>query len=114
MPLTLLSTLIDPTTLKPIPPSDERERFFESTSGMPYEMPIVTGYSDTVSLRCPYCMQMNYLVKWITPTQQGYAQPNFSYCCEQCNKVFNKENMGIRRFAEEVTCKRAGEKVYIS
>jgi transposase-like protein len=114
MPVTLLSTLIHPTTLKPHPPSDGRKRFFESTSEMPYEMPLVTNNSDTLDLICPFCSRPNHLVKWVIPQGKGFAQPNFSYRCEYCKKVYTKSNMGVRRFAEEVFRKRAGEDIYIS
>lgn len=114
MPVTLLATLIDSSTLKPIPPSYPREQLFQTTCGMPYEMPVVTDWNETLSLTCPRCLGNNYFVRWITFEGQGFAQPNFAYRCEQCQVVFHRTTLGIRRFADEVSRKRAGENVYIS
>jgi hypothetical protein len=114
MSLTLLSNLIDTETLKPIPPSYKRRQFFETASGMSYDMPLVTNSSDTAPVNCPWCLQANHFVTWVNAQQQGFAQPNFSYNCQYCTKNFNKNNIGVRRFADEVSRKRAGETLYIS
>ncbi|PVF99608.1 hypothetical protein CPB86DRAFT_282499 [Serendipita vermifera] len=114
MPLTLLATLIDSETLKPIPPSDSRDEVFKISSGMAYEMPLITTLQETLSLTCPRCLGNNTSVHWITSEAQGLAQPNFNHKCEHCQVNFDKANLGIRRFAEEITRRRAGEKVYIS
>ncbi|CAG8633747.1 10604_t:CDS:1 [Acaulospora colombiana] len=114
MPVTLLATLIDSETLKPIPPSESQESLFITTSGMPYEMPLVTTSQETLSLTCPRCLENNSSVHWVTSSGQGFAQPNFSYKCEHCQVDFSKANIGIRRFSEEISRKRAGENVYIS
>jgi hypothetical protein len=111
--MTLISTLIDSTTLKPVPPSDERKQFFESTSGMPYDMPLVTNLSETLAISCPSCSQTNSL-QWATVEGRGFGQPKFQHQCEHCKMVYTKASMGIKRFAEEVARKRAGETVYIS
>ncbi|PVF99609.1 hypothetical protein CPB86DRAFT_282534 [Serendipita vermifera] len=113
LPITLLATLIDSTTLKPTPASYQREYLFRTSSRMPYEMPLMTFWSEELSLTCPRCLQDNPSVPWITLEGQGFAQPDFSYQCEHCRRIFYKINLGIRRFAE-VSRKRAGENVYIS
>jgi DNA-directed RNA polymerase subunit RPC12/RpoP len=110
----LLATLIDSNTLKSIPPSDPREKLFETRSGIPYKMPLVTSFHETLNLTCPRCSGNNSSVHWVTLEGQGFAQPNFSYKCEHCKIDFDQANLGIRRFAEEVSRKRAGEHVYIS
>ncbi|KIM29346.1 hypothetical protein M408DRAFT_23112 [Serendipita vermifera MAFF 305830] len=114
MPLTLISSLIDSQTLEPIPPSKERLTYFETTTSLPFAFPLVTGISDVVSLDCPFCLQKNYQVKWISEEEKGYAQPHFEHTCEPCHEVFKRSDIGIRRFAEEVSRKRTGEKVYLS
>ncbi|PVF99605.1 hypothetical protein CPB86DRAFT_282277 [Serendipita vermifera] len=114
MPLTMLATLIDSETLKPVPPSGPREETFRTISGMPYQMPFVTTSQETFNLTCPRCLGSNSSVHWFTPEGQGFAQPDFSHKCEHCQINFDKANLGIWRFAEEVSRKRAGENVYIS
>lgn len=118
MPLTLIASLIDPTTGEPVPPSAQRETFFETTSGLPFMYSFTTSTSDTVSLPCPCCNTINRGVKWITPEGNtagegaGFAEPNFVHQCEWCSEKFTRTVMGIRKFAEEVTRKRAMRKVY--
>ncbi|PVF99604.1 hypothetical protein CPB86DRAFT_813763 [Serendipita vermifera] len=114
MPITLLATLINSTTLKPSTPSYPRRNLFQSVCGMPYDMPLITDWNETLNLTCPRCFGNNHWVRWITPEGQGFAQPNFAYKCEHCQIVFDKTHLGIRRFAEEISHKRAGESVYIS
>lgn len=114
MPLTLVSSLIDVQTLEAFPPSTERQSFWETTTSLPFAPPLVTGFSDVITLDCPLCLQKNHQVKWISDDEKGFAQPGFEYTCDTCHDVFNKSNVGVRRFTEEVTRRRAGEKVYLS
>ncbi|KAG8865591.1 hypothetical protein FRC20_009674 [Serendipita sp. 405] len=114
MPLTLISSLIDANTLEPLPPSEEQLEFFEYTTQIPYYTPINTDYSDVLTLRCPFCAYTNQLVRWVADNKKGFAQTKFSHVCEQCIKPFTKSNIGVRRFCEEVTRRRAGERVFIS
>ncbi|KAG9042735.1 hypothetical protein FS842_002087 [Serendipita sp. 407] len=114
MPLTLISSLIDPQTLDPLPPSDKRQLFFEQVSQVPYHMPMVTEYSDILTLNCPFCAHPNQSVRWVADGESGFAQTKFSHTCEQCGESFNKSNIGVRRFCEEVTRRRTGERVFIS
>ncbi|KAG8765202.1 hypothetical protein FRC15_007150, partial [Serendipita sp. 397] len=114
MPLTLISSLIDPQTLDPLPPSETRQLFFEQVSQMPYHMPMVTDYSDILTLNCPFCAHPNQSVRWVADGESGFAQTNFSHVCDQCGTSFNKSNIGVRRFCEEVTRRRTGERVFIS
>ncbi|KAG8785422.1 hypothetical protein FRC16_001948, partial [Serendipita sp. 398] len=114
MPLTLISSLIDPQTLDPLPPSEKRQLFFEQVSQMSYHMPLATDYSDVLTLNCPFCAHPNPSVRWVADGKSGFAQTKFSHTCEQCGESFNKSNIGVRRFCEEVTRRRTGERVFIS
>jgi hypothetical protein len=114
MPLSLIASLIDAQTLEPVPPTEERQRFFEQTSFMPYEMPLVTDQSDAVSLDCPFCSTRNHLVRWVTADNKGFAQIDFEHRCESCGRTFKKKSIGIRRFSEEVSRKRAQQRMFIS
>lgn len=114
MPLTLISSLIDPHTLNPIPVSAERGAFFEKNTTLKFSMALVTELSDVVTVDCPFCLQKNHLVKWVDADEKGFAEPKFGYTCESCEQVFTKSNIGVRRFAEEFTMRRTGKKVYIS
>ncbi|KAG8772209.1 hypothetical protein FRC20_002851 [Serendipita sp. 405] len=114
MPLILISSLIDPQTLDPLPPSEKRQFFFEQVSQMSYHMPMVTDYSDILTLNCPFCAHLNQSVRWVADGESGFAQTKFSHTCEQCGESFNKSNIGVRRFCEEVTRRRTGERVFIS
>lgn len=121
MPLTLIASLIDPTTLEPALPSAQREAFFESISGLPFMYSITTSTSDVVSLVCPCCNTINPTVKWISSVEgngknkgTGFAEPKFEHECDWCKEKITRDKMGIRKFAEEVTRKRAGRKVYFA
>lgn len=114
MPLSLVSSLIDSQSLEALPPSSERQRFFEETTYLTFSVPLITEMSDTMTLDCPICKQKNHLVKWIAMDDKGFAQTKFEHRCESCNMVFTKSNIGVRRFADEVTLRRTGRKVYIS
>lgn len=114
MPLTLVSSLINPQTLEPVPPSPEREAFFKNTTSLRFSAALITEFSDVVTVSCPFCLYKNRLVKWVDANEKGFAQPKFEYTCESCQQVFNKSNIGVKRFAEEFALRRAGKKVYIS
>ncbi|KAG8809140.1 hypothetical protein FRC17_003598 [Serendipita sp. 399] len=114
MPLTLISSLIDAETLDPLPPSDERQTFFEQTSKLPYHISLVSDRSDVLTLHCPFCAHPNQLVRWIDDDEKGFAQTKFVHTCEKCRKPITKSKIGIRRFCEEVSRRRTGERVFIS
>ncbi|KAF8511640.1 hypothetical protein BU17DRAFT_97089 [Hysterangium stoloniferum] len=116
MPLTLISSLIDPQSLEPLPPSAKRRRFFEDTTSWSFTPPLILDRSDTLSepLTCPRCLALNYSVKWVAAGEKGYAQPKFEHRCESCGDIFTKESIGIMRFAMELTKKREGQTVYLS
>ncbi|KAG8807416.1 hypothetical protein FRC17_004468 [Serendipita sp. 399] len=114
MPLTLISSLIDPETLDPLPPSDERLASFEQTSKTPYHFSLITDRSETLTLDCPFCAYTNQLVRWVNDDEKGFAQTKFEHKCEKCVLNFTKSNIGVRRFCEEVTRRRKGEQVFIS
>lgn len=114
MPLTLVSSLIDPQTFDSITPTPERLAFFEGVSKQPFQFQLVTDYSDVVSIPCPFCINTNRLVKWVAPNDKGFAQPAFSHTCEVCGKEFTKSNIGVRRFSDEVVLRRTLQRVFIS
>jgi hypothetical protein len=114
MPLTLIPSLIDAQTLEPMQPSAERQAFFETTTSLKFAMPLVTDRSDALSLDCPFCLRKNDFVKWVAGGEKGFAQPKFQHNCLSCRQTFTKLNIGVRRFAEEETRRRANEKVYLS
>lgn len=75
---------------------------------------VVTEFSDVVTVNCPFCAYKNRLVSWVDANEKGFAQPKFEYTCQSCQKAFNKSNIGMKRFAEELTLRRMGKRVYIS
>ncbi|KAG8805044.1 hypothetical protein FRC17_005756, partial [Serendipita sp. 399] len=120
MPLTLIASLIDSTTLEMALPSAQREAFFESTSGLPFMYSLKTTYSDVVTLRCPCCNTMNPTVQWITRKGdeegkgEGFAEPDFVHQCDWCSREFTRTMMGVRKFCEEFTRRRAHRKVFFA
>jgi hypothetical protein len=110
----LIASLIDPETLDAYPPSTEREDSFAKTVNEPFICPLSTSSSDILSLSCPCCDKTVTKVPWITRDQKGFAQPFFTFTCPDCKNPFTKSMMGIRRFADEVTRKRAKRKVYLA
>ncbi|KAG8820781.1 hypothetical protein FRC17_010054 [Serendipita sp. 399] len=105
-PLKLLSSLINPRTLDPVPPTKERKAYFELNSKHTYDMLLVTDMSDVLTLACPFCTRSNEHVRWITNDDKGFAQTQFVHTCVQCRRDFTKSNIGVRRFCEEVTKRR--------
>ncbi|KIM19495.1 hypothetical protein M408DRAFT_50053, partial [Serendipita vermifera MAFF 305830] len=114
MPLLLIASLIDTRTLEALPPSAERQRFFETTTSLPFAPPLVTNSFEVMVLNCPFCLQNNHRVRWIAENEKGFAQTRFEHPCERCGVAFKKMHMGVRRFAAEVSRKRTGKMVYIS
>ncbi|CAG7851190.1 SubName: Full=Uncharacterized protein {ECO:0000313/EMBL:CCA67541.1} [Serendipita indica DSM 11827] len=114
MPLTLIASLINGRTLDPLPPSAERQRFFERTTGLSWYMPLSTGYTETLSVFCPFCKNVNPSVRWVTDRDTGYAQTKFMQRCQSCYRDFNKVALGIRRFVDEVSLRRSGWAVFFS
>ncbi|KAG8817991.1 hypothetical protein FRC19_010963 [Serendipita sp. 401] len=120
MPLTLIASLVDPTTLEVALPSAHREAFFESISGLPFMYSLKTTYSDVVSLQCPCCNTINPTVRWITHEGDeegkgtGFAEPDFVHQCDWCSHKFNRSMMGVKKFCEELTRRRARRKVFFA
>ncbi|PVG00354.1 hypothetical protein CPB86DRAFT_871885 [Serendipita vermifera] len=113
-PVQLIASLIDPDTLDAYPPSNERKTFFERITKEPFTLPLTTATSDILSLSCPCCDKTADKVPWATGEEKGFAQPGFIFPCSSCGKEFTKPMMGIRRFADEVTRKRAKRRVYFA
>lgn len=115
MPITLVASLIDPQTLAPLEPSEERRNFFESITRTEYTPPVHPDLSSKRIIQCPFCANRNEFSIWYwNASGTGWAQPNFKDVCPVCSKTFTKENMGIRKFCDELALKRAGEKIYFS
>jgi hypothetical protein len=109
-----MASLIELETLQPRKPSSERIEFFESSTGMPYTPPSV-NHSDVVTIRCPYCVAPTpHHVPWWDSEGTGYAQPGFKVTCSKCERAFNKEAMGVRRFCDEMSLRRTGSKLSFS
>lgn len=120
MPLTLIASLVDPTTLDPVLPSSQREAFFETTAELPFMYNIKTTFDDVLTLTCPCCNTVNPTVLWITPTGEtpgkghGFAEPEFQHECDWCKRKFTRSMMGVRKFCEEFTRRRAQRKVFFA
>ena len=118
MPITLIASLIDPITFEPAVPSYQRESFFERISTLPFMYSLTTTTADVVSLTCPSCNAVNPTVPWITAEAhnagagKGFGEVNFEHACEACGRKFTRSMMGVRKFCEEFTRRRAGRKVY--
>lgn len=120
MPLTLVASTIHPTTFEPNLPSPEREAFFESTSGLAFMYTLATSFDEVLSLDCPCCNTTNNYVRWVTREGEsggggiGFAEPLFRHKCDWCERSFTRSIMGVRRFCDEVTERRAGSKVFFA
>jgi hypothetical protein len=115
MPITLIASLIDPHTLEPLEPSEERRSFFHSITGIEYSLPMTRNLPSTRKIQCPFCVKrIRSSIYYWTAEKTGWAQPNFKSKCLVCNQTFTKENMGIRKFCDELALKRAGEKIFFS
>jgi len=115
MPITLIASLIDPHTLDPAQPSDERRRFFELITATEYSPPMAPDFNSARNIQCPYCAkQTGFSTRYWNASGTGWAQPNFKGICPICYKEFMKENMGIRKFCDELALKRAGGRIFFS
>ncbi|CAG7854222.1 SubName: Full=Uncharacterized protein {ECO:0000313/EMBL:CCA67541.1} [Serendipita indica DSM 11827] len=114
MPLTLIASLIDGQTLDPLPPSTERQQFFERMTKLSWYMPLSTESTETLCVYCPFCKNANPNVRWVTDHDTGYAQTKFTHLCQSCYKDFNKVALGMRRFVDEVSLRRSGSVVFFS
>ena len=115
MPITLIASLIDPHTLDAMQPSDERRSFFASITSTEYSPPITPDLYSTRDIQCPRCP--NYTgssTYYWNASGTGWAQPNFKGLCPMCSQEFTKENMGIRKFCDELALKRAGGRIFFS
>ncbi|PVG00357.1 hypothetical protein CPB86DRAFT_782691 [Serendipita vermifera] len=113
-PFHLIASLIDPETLDAYPPSTERLEYFESIANEPFICPLATATSDILSLPCPSCDVKIHKIPWVTGEGTGFAQPSFKFRCSSCAMEFTKPMLGIRRFADEATRKRARRRVYFA
>jgi len=115
MPITLIASLIDPHTLEPFGPSEERRDFFQAITQSEYSPPMTPDLSSTCNIRCPFCVdQTEFTPLYWNAYGTGWAQPNFNGICPVCYQTFTKENMGIRKFCDELALKRAGGQMFFS
>lgn len=115
MPITLVASLIDPHTLEPFEPSEERRAFFQSATNTEYSPPVIPDLDFAHTMRCPLCVDRTELsIRYWNVTGTGWAQPNFKVTCPVCYQAFTKETMGIRKFCDELALKRAGGRIFFS
>jgi hypothetical protein len=115
MPITLIASLIDPHTLEPLEPSEERRSFFHSITGVEYSAPVTPDLTLARNIQCPCCVERTrFDLYWWSATGTGWAQPNFKGYCFVCHQTFTKEHMGIRKFCDELALKQAGGKIFFS
>jgi hypothetical protein len=115
MPTALITSLIDPHTLEPLQPSDERRTFFQSITRTGYSPPITIDFNSARNIQCPFCVnRTEFRIHYWNASGTGWAQPNFKGTCSVCNQTFTKENMGIRKLCDELALKMAGGRVFIS
>jgi hypothetical protein len=115
MPITLIASLIDPHALEPLEPSGERRSFFHSITGIGYSPPVTPDLTSVRNIQCPICVRHTRLSTYYwNATRTGWAQPNFKSYCYVCDQTFTKENMGIRKFCDELASKRAGRRIFFS
>ena len=115
MPVTLIASLIEPKSLEPYEPSQPRVHNFESLAGMPFNHPVETPLSETVSIACPRCLDPPRVsVPWWKSDGTGFAQGGFKVACAVCKKSFTKETMGVKRFCNELALRRSGTSIAFS
>ncbi|KAF8739692.1 EXSHypothetical protein, partial [Rhizoctonia solani] len=93
-------------------PRDSQIDEWELLSQEPFELPLWTTVSDTVSLTCPMCASPDIRIPWITePTLEdigdetavgkGYAQSRFRIDCQACGGAVTKDKLRAERFVKE-------------
>jgi len=114
MPITLVASLIDPHTLEPMQPSDERHEFFRSITSTEYSPPVTPDLDSDRKMQCPFCADHEFSARYWDASGTGWAQPNFKGVCPNCQQDFTKESMGIRKLCDELALKRAGGRIFFS
>ena len=91
-PLRDAADTIDPESLTPKSPSQERVSTWESGTGLPFTASFVTATEDTATVLCPACPgYIETTVPWITDSGTGFAQKGFTATCTSCDRTFNHE-----------------------
>lgn len=91
-PLRDSADTIDPVSLLPKYPSQERVSTWESRIGLPFEAAFVTTAEDIATVLCPLCPEyIPTTVPWITDMGTGFAQKDFTAVCTSCKRTFNRE-----------------------
>jgi len=91
-PLRDVADTIDPVSLLPKEPSEERVSTWELYTGLPFTAAFVTTAEDTAIMLCPACPgYIQTTVPWITEAGTGFAQKDFIATCMSCKSTFNRE-----------------------
>lgn len=113
--MTLIASLIEHKSLEPHEPSQSRVHNFESLAAVPFDPPIETSLSETLSIACPRCLGAPLVsVPWWTSDGTGFSQDGFKALCAVCEKAFTKETIGVKRLCDELTLRRSGTEIAIS
>ncbi|EUC64071.1 BAR domain protein, putative [Rhizoctonia solani AG-3 Rhs1AP] len=78
----------------------------------PFELPLSTTLSDTITLACPMCSNPDLTAPWLmeptlvdlgdtTAVGKGYAQSGFAAECQACGEVVTKATLRAERFVRE-------------
>ncbi|KAJ1304754.1 hypothetical protein OPQ81_005892 [Rhizoctonia solani] len=100
-------------------PTPSQIEEWELLTQEPFDLPLFTTLSDTVTLSCPMCSQPEVRVPWLTEPApvdlgdetvfgKGYAQSGFSIDCPGCGEAVTKGKLRVERFVKEFVRVRAG------
>ncbi|KAG8926326.1 hypothetical protein FRC01_009006 [Tulasnella sp. 417] len=114
LPLMQLAGSIDSETLLSHPPSESRVAAFAAFTGQPFDCPLNTTSEETVHVYCPSCSESN-AIPWITYKGDGFAQRGFGCSCNNCQFMFTRETLGVRKFYEDMEkCAANPDRFYLA
>ncbi|CAE6436505.1 unnamed protein product [Rhizoctonia solani] len=90
-------------------PTTSQIEEWELQTQEPFQLPLSTTLSDTISLSCPMCSNPDVRAPWLVePTLvdsvavgKGYAQAGFSVECQACGEMVTKARLRAERFVKE-------------
>ncbi|KAH7101531.1 hypothetical protein BKA62DRAFT_179183 [Auriculariales sp. MPI-PUGE-AT-0066] len=101
-PLHALASLLNFDTME-LEVSDQVRECFERCTGESWHPPMVTTPGDQLEITCPCCVQVTiFKWQWLQPDGKGWAQRRFSASCPTCQRSFNHEAFGVRKFCDEL------------
>lgn len=102
-PLAAIARAIHPVRFE-MQSSVEAQKFFTASTGEPFEPPLETSAEDLIFIACPCCDHSGerYPWPWINEQGTGWAQRRFEAACPTCNRSFDHQAYGVRRFCDEV------------